>query len=42
MKLKQLREKIDKIDEQILDLLNARAEVVREVGKSKAKNSINY
>ena len=42
MKLKKLREKIDEIDEQILNLLNARAEVVKEVGKSKAKNSINY
>lgn len=42
MKLTKLREQIDKIDEQILDLLNARTEVVKEVGKSKAKNSLNY
>ena len=42
MKLQELRKQIDKIDEQILDLLNARTEVVKEVGKSKAKNSIGY
>jgi chorismate mutase/prephenate dehydratase len=33
--LKPLREQIDKIDDDILQLLNARAEVVLEVGKAK-------
>ncbi len=36
--LKKLRGEIDQIDNQILDLLNQRAEVVISVGKEKAKN----
>lgn len=42
MDLERLRKKIDEIDDQILGLLNARAEVVKEVGKSKAKSSMAY
>jgi chorismate mutase/prephenate dehydratase len=37
--LQPLREKIDKLDDQIMQLLNARAQVVIEVGKAKEKNS---
>lgn len=42
MDLENLRKKIDEIDNQILDLLNARAEVVKEIGRSKAKSSRAY
>jgi len=37
MDIRELRKKIDEIDEQILELLNKRAELVIEVGKHKAK-----
>jgi chorismate mutase/prephenate dehydratase len=40
--LKNLRDKIDQIDDQILDLLNNRAEVVLEVGKTKAGESREF
>jgi len=40
--LNQLRQKIDAIDDQILDLLNQRAEVVIEVGSAKADSSREY
>ena len=33
--LQELREQIDQLDDQILDLINRRAEVVIEVGKTK-------
>jgi len=42
VKLEKLRQRIDEIDEQILNLLNTRAEVVQEVGHWKAKDSLNY
>ena len=41
-KLQQLRQQIDALDDQILELLNRRAEVVVEVGKSKQKNRGEY
>ncbi len=37
MALEKLREKINKIDQQLVELLNARADVVVEVGKHKSK-----
>ncbi len=40
--LKNLRDKIDQIDNQILDLLNNRAQVVLEVGKTKAGESREF
>ncbi|WP_020675631.1 prephenate dehydratase [Geopsychrobacter electrodiphilus] len=40
--LKKLRNKIDQIDDQILDLLNNRARVVLEVGKAKAGESREF
>jgi chorismate mutase/prephenate dehydratase len=40
--LQQLRQQIDDVDDQILDLLNRRAEVVVEVGKIKAGSSQYY
>lgn len=42
MTLEKLRKKIDEIDNQILGLLNARAEIVIEVGRSKAASKTNY
>lgn len=39
--LTQLRDKIDGINLQILELLNARAEVVQEIGKHKEKQGVN-
>ncbi len=39
MSLKKMREEIDRIDSQILKLLNERAEVVLEVGKAKQKGN---
>lgn len=43
MDLQQLREKIDAIDSQLLDLLNQRMEVVRQVGELKrTQNTIIY
>jgi len=41
-KLKQLRNKIDQIDEQILELLNKRAEVVLEIAKVKTDQKIRF
>jgi chorismate mutase/prephenate dehydratase len=41
-KLQQLRERIDALDDQILDLLNRRAEVVVEVGEAKRDKSGQY
>lgn len=38
--LTQLRGKIDTIDNQILELLNQRAEVVLEIGEFKKKNDL--
>lgn len=40
--LQQLRDQIDKIDDQILDLLNVRAGVVLDVGKAKAGESREF
>ena len=40
--LKELREQIDAIDEQLLGLLNRRAEVALEVGKVKSKKRKNF
>lgn len=40
--LGQLRQKIDNIDDQILDLLNRRAGVVMEVGRAKAGESRDF
>ena len=40
--LKKLRNQIDQIDDQILDLLNNRARVVLEVGKTKAGESREF
>ncbi|MCX2744749.1 prephenate dehydratase [Mangrovivirga sp. M17] len=43
MKLEDLRKKIDKLDDQILDLLNERMEIVNSVGEIKrSSNSIIY
>ncbi|MFA7473184.1 MAG: chorismate mutase, partial [Spirosomataceae bacterium] len=43
MKLKQIREKIDAIDDELLVLLNKRMELVREVGLLKqAERSVIY
>lgn len=39
--LAQLRDKIDGINLEILKLLNARAEVVQEIGKNKEKQGVN-
>jgi len=41
-KLSELRNRIDGIDDQILDLLNQRAEVVKEVGRFKADQSKEF
>ena len=38
--LKPLREKIDTLDDQILDLLNERAKVVLEVGENQTGQQI--
>ena len=40
MDLKEMRDKIDAIDRQIVSLLNARYEVVREVGKWKLERGL--
>ncbi len=40
--LKNLRQQIDTLDDQILDLLNRRADVVVEVGKAKDENRGEY
>ena len=42
MDLKELRERIDGIDEEILRLLNRRTEAVLEIGRLKAKSNANY
>jgi len=42
LNLQELRERIDGIDDQILDLLNARATVVLDVGKAKAGESREF
>lgn len=41
-KIKVLRQKIDGVDEQILHLLNERAEIVLEVGKMKSEARSNF
>jgi len=41
-KLQELRERIDALDDQILDLLNRRAEVVVEVGTTKQRSRGEY
>lgn len=41
-KLNELRERIDQIDDQILELLNRRAEVVKEVGRTKVNSSQEF
>jgi len=40
--LEKLRKEIDKIDDEILRLLNKRGKLVREVGKLKVKEKISY
>jgi chorismate mutase/prephenate dehydratase len=40
--LKDLREQIDRLDDQILDLINQRAEIVIEVGKAKQDSQGEY
>ncbi len=40
--LNELRERIDHIDDQILELLNRRAEVVKEVGRTKVNSSQEF
>jgi len=40
--LKELRKRIDALDEKILNLLNQRAEVVKEVGRVKTKANASY
>ncbi len=40
MDIKKLREQIDKLDSQILDLLNKRAEIVLQVGKIKSQHNL--
>ena len=40
--LNELRERIDQIDDQILELLNRRAEVVKEVGRNKVNSSQEF
>lgn len=40
--LKELRKRIDALDEEILNLLNQRAEVVKEVGRVKSKSNTSY
>ncbi|MCD4689026.1 MAG: prephenate dehydratase, partial [Desulfuromonadaceae bacterium] len=40
--LNELRERIDQIDDQILELLNRRAEVVKEVGRTKVNSSQEF
>lgn len=42
LNLKNLRDKIDQIDDQILQLLNSRAQVVLEVGRAKAGESREF
>ena len=42
MDLKELRERIDSIDEKILELLNQRTEAVLEIGQLKAKSNSNF
>lgn len=39
--LKPYREKIDTLDEQILDLLARRTDIVREVGATKAREGLS-
>ncbi|TMN21196.1 3-deoxy-7-phosphoheptulonate synthase [Lentibacillus cibarius] len=39
--LEQLRQQLDGINEQLLDLINQRAEIAQEIGKVKNKQSIN-
>ncbi len=41
-KLKHLREKIEAVDDEILQLLNRRAEIVLEVGKLKSKGNMDF
>ncbi len=41
-RIKDLRQKIDRVDEQILRLLNERAEIVLEVGKMKSEARSNF
>ena len=41
-KIKCLREKIETVDDQILRLLNQRADIVLEVGKVKSKGNFNF
>ncbi len=41
-KIKYLREKIEALDDEILRLLNKRAEIVLEVGKVKSEGKLNF
>ncbi len=38
MSLEKLRKKIDKIDDELLKLLNKRMDIIAQIGKIKAKN----
>jgi len=40
--IKELREKIDALDEEILELLNKRTETILEIGKLKTENGSSY
>jgi len=42
MELSDLRRKIDELDDQILDLLNRRAEIVIQIGKEKEKRKMGF
>jgi chorismate mutase/prephenate dehydratase len=42
MSLSDLRKEIDQIDEQLIELLNRRAELAQEVGKHKARSRSHY
>src|SRR6266540_24582 len=42
MSLSDLRKEIDQIDEQVIKLLNRRAEIAQEVGQHKARSRSHY
>jgi chorismate mutase domain of proteobacterial P-protein, clade 2 len=42
MSLSDLRKEIDRLDEQVIELLNRRAEIAQEIGRHKARSSSHY
>ena len=42
MTLKELREKIDQVDKQILKLLNRRVSFVKKIGALKSKRNVQF